>query len=317
MVDKKLPDWCVILQDKWSGETPEWREQLVHDLGITPQTVYRWMRGDNPPEGKRKLTVLEKYIPEISVALRKAFPSQYATAQDVILRAVAPTYARVHQAIARTDKDMLLPTVSGLVLFALVNHLDIDRQGLVALLGQLRSTHDDGVADYLLVNAWSAQGTGLWQEDQARRSYAVGTSSLSAVAVAEGRPAFYPRDRRSIACATDLYHVDQVESAAAYPVLRSAQIAGVLFIASTRKDYFTIQRREIIEQYALMLSLAFHDVDFYPRSKIHLHPTDEIQAFQEFEAYIETLQHDYPGEAREDLLKRVREHFYQERKDSR
>lgn len=304
-MQKELPDWCAIFQEKWSRETPEWREQLVEDLGVTTQTVYRWMKGQNPPEGKRKLIILEKYIPEISSALHNAFPAHYATAKDVILRAVAPTYARVHRALATTDKDMIKSTVTSLVLSALIHHLDIEKNGIMAILGQLRSSTKNELADQLLLDAWSAQGTGLWQEEQAKRSYLVGNDSLCAVAVSEGRPTFYPRDRRRLVCAKDVWHIEQVQSAAAYPVLRSAQVAGVLFICSPRRDYFTIQHREIIEQYVLMLSLAFRDKDFYARTRVHLHPSDEIELFADYQNLLDSLRREYPNEARSELLKRV------------
>lgn len=288
MADKQLPDWCVLLQERWDREPKEWRERLLQDLGVANQTLYRWMQGKNDPDSKYKLTILEKHIPEISPALRRHFSAIFATSQDLILPTVAPVYARVLEALAGTDEDLIMDAVTGIVLYALVNHLDVEQLGVVSFLGQLHSApkpkqDEDPIqelreneANYLLLNAWSAYGTGPWTEYPAKKSFMVGNDSLSALSVITGRAAFYPRDRSALATATEMLHLEAIQSAASYPILRSGRAAGVILLASTQLDYFTSYRRDIIVHYARMISLAFHDVDFYPRSQINLYTADEL-----------------------------------------
>lgn len=294
MADKQVqvPDYCVVLRERWNREPKEWRERLLQDLGVANQTLYRWMQFENEPDSKYKLTILEKHIPEISQALRRHFSAIFATSQDLILPTVAPVYARVHEALAGTDAGLILDAVTGIVLYALVNHLDIEQLGIVAFMGQLHSTprpklddadaDDDSdyneQADYLLLNAWSAYGTGPWAEYPAKKSFIVGNNSIAALSVATGRAAFYPRDRSNLAPAMEVLFPEAVLSAASYPILRSGCVAGVVFVASTQLDYFTSYRRDIIVHYARMISLAFHDIDFYPRSQIKLHAAGELQS---------------------------------------
>lgn len=278
LAEKHIPEWSEGLQDWWKRASKEQRDQLIQDLNVKPQTVYRWMQGDNEPDSRYKLTVLEQHIPEISNAIKKHFSSLYTTSRDLILRMAAPVYSRVLQALQKTEASLILETVSSIVLYALTQHLDVEQLGIVVLLGQLKSSKNDGHADYLRINAWSGYGTGPWTDYQATKSYSAGYGSMAAEAAVMGRTVFYSRDDHpALLTTTPLCHLEAIESAAAYPILRYGRVAGIIFIGATQENYFTTHRREIIEQYALMIPLAFEDKDFFPRSYIEFRSDDELQ----------------------------------------
>lgn len=277
-VPEQIPEWVEGLQEWWKRASKEKRDTLLQDLNVKPQTVYRWMQNENEPDSRYKLTILEQHVPEISNAIRKHFATLYTTSRDLILRMVAPVFARVLQALQKTEGSLILETISSIVLYALVQHLDVEQLGIVVLLGQLKSSQGDGRADYLWINAWSGYGTGPWIEYQADRSYSVGEGSLSAEAVMAGRPLYWSREHQPpLLTHTAIRHLEAIESAAAYPILRYGRVAGIIFLAAAQENYFTSHRREIIEQYALMIPLAFADTDFYPRSHIQFRSDDELQ----------------------------------------
>ena len=266
----ELDEWCVILRDKVDSSPAEFRLKLLTDLMISPRTLTRWMRGESRPDSRQKLYKLEKLIPEISTALRKAFPSFFASTQDHVLRSVAPFYARVHAAFARTKRSLILKTITNLVLDLLVKQIDAEETGLAAFLVQLIAPLGATKATHMILHAWSGHGTGLWYDQQALKSCVVGGDSLCVQAVMQGDVALYPRDRDEIAANSTLLSKEEVRSAIAYPILRYGDVAGVILLASAQEDFFVMTRRDIIEHYAYMMSLAFQERDFFSEEQIDL-----------------------------------------------
>ncbi len=75
------------------------------------------------------------------------------------------------------------------------------------------------------------------------------------------------------------FEVDEFErSACAYPVLRGGRISGVLIVSSTQPDFFSnpIACQAVVE-YAQLLSLAFHEEEFYPFSELSLRPLPDLK----------------------------------------
>jgi hypothetical protein len=64
--------------------------------------------------------------------------------------------------------------------------------------------------------------------------------------------------------------VEQEQSAAGYPLLRSNMIAGCLLVSSTQLDYFTATRLQLIQYYAELLSFVFEPHEFYALEHIKL-----------------------------------------------
>jgi hypothetical protein len=298
-------------------------EALLEEVGPTTRTanqrtLNRWIKGPDKPDSRRKVLMLEKHIPEMSAALRKAFPQYYEVAQDVILRSVAPLYARVHRARARTEKSFMLRTITRLVLSNMVEQLDPEQHGLIAILGQLQKAEhsnqvqegevpEDAVpadtkkAERLILHAWSAYGTGVWFEYPIQHSFTAAPTSLCALAAKTGEEAFFPRDKDQLYCSPLVANVGNMDSAAAYPILRSGKIAGIIFLASVHLKFFDSKRKAIIEHYAMMQHEAFEDDDFYAMSDIAL-KIDERDAYKQFLAYLAL---EYPNETQEQLEARA------------
>ncbi|HTI15327.1 MAG TPA: GAF domain-containing protein [Dictyobacter sp.] len=311
-------EWRLLLKYWKDSASQEQIDALLEEVGPTTRsanqrTLNRWIKGPDKPDSRRKVLMLEKHIPEMSAALRKAFPHYYEVAQDVILRSVAPFYARVHRARARTEKSFMLRTITRLVLSNMVDQLDPEQHGFIAILGQLQKAErpdegqedvvpeNAGKAERLILHAWSAYGTGVWFEYPIQHSFTAAPTSLCALAAKTGEEAFYPRDRDQLYCSPLVVHVGRMESAAAYPVLRSGRIAGIIFLASVQPKFFDSKRKAIIEHYAMMQHEAFEDNDFYAMSDIEL-KIDERDAYKQFLVYLAL---EYPDETQEQLEARA------------
>ena len=320
MADEKnhLPEWCHLLT-RWKEDSPpDTVDKLLVELDTNPRTLYRWMRGENRPDSKLKVLTLEKNIPEMAFALRKEFPQYYEyefqSSQEAVLSAVAPFYVRVAQAARDIEKPFLLHTITRLVISNLVAHVDVEQHGFVALLVQLQSTHNNLYADELRAHAWSNCGTAIWFDFFLQRSFPVYKKSLCELAISTGNAAFYPRDQDYLINSTDILHVDRVQSAAAYPILRKGKVAGVIFMAAATENFFTTYVRSIIEHYLLMIDRAFDDTDFYSLSQITItNPTNELDDYQQF---LLDIARDYPDDTPEQFQMRVKQVFQKYHQDT-
>jgi hypothetical protein len=298
-------EWRELLRLWMDRASQDMLEKMLEDVDTTKRNVYRWIKGPTGPDSRRKVMMLERHIPEMGPALKKAFPRYYEVAQDATLRAVAPVFAQVLRAQQTTERSMILQTITSIVLYALVNHLDIEKVGLMAFLGQLRSSRNDGQADQVLIHAWSGHGTNQWFELQAHKSYVASSTSLCAQAVTSGFPVFSSRDRDRVACSAETQYVDQIKSAASYPVLRFGRIAGVIYLASAQEDFFDSTKKETLEHYARMISEAFFDEDFYAKEHITIQASIE-NAYQQF---MQRVKRKNPGMSYEQLKEHAEKVF--------
>ena len=294
-------EWRVILGIWRAHASPQMIDDLLDALDANSRTLYRWIKGPNKPDSRRKILVLEQHVPEIGPSLRKYFPQYYETSQDVVLRAVAPFYARVAHMAAQTEKSLVLRAVTRLVLDNMVKHLDTEQDGVVAMLAQLMSSQNNRVADRLTLHAWSGCGSGIWQDFPVQRSFTVHSSSLCGLAVTTAEEAFYHRDCDFMSHIPPVMNMDRVQSAAAYPLLRAGEVAGVVFVAAIQEKFFTILRREIVGHYISMMDKAFRDQHYFPLSQIDI----EVSAHDEYLQFIDQLAQMYPDETHEQISARL------------
>jgi hypothetical protein len=300
------PQWRIILSHEWDNATQERREEICNGLNLSAGTVRRWIRGEGNPKSRQTLVKLEELIPEMSQALRKEFSSFFIDSHDTLIRSVAPVYDRVLQVFNDTEQSRVLSTITEIVLDAMVKHVDIEQLGLVAILGQLKHDPKQNV-EYLQFYAWSGHGTGAWFEDQAIKDYQVDALSVSGQSVKRGLPIYYSRDRElgrgaSLAC------VEQINSAAAFPILRHGRIAGSVFVAAAVPNFFTRLKRDTISLYMQMMSLAFNDTDFIAREQIRLSNDTQESIRLAYNHLLDQFEREHPDMSRKHLQRLAREY---------
>jgi hypothetical protein len=305
------PQWRLILRHEWDTATQERREEICDTLNLSSQTVRRWIRGEGKPKSRQTLMKLEELIPEISQALRQEFSSFFIDSHDMLTRTLAPVYDRVFQAVTDTEQSLIQRTITGIVFDAMVNHVDMERQGTVAILGQLlpipKLSEEAllGVTHRLRFYAWSGRGTGDWFEDQAMQSYEVDAMSLAGQAVMNGAPIYYHRDRDILGQNAPLMYIEQIKSAVAFPVIRNGKIAGAVFIAAAVPNFFTRLKRDTITLYMRMMSQAFNESDFFAKGQILLPNSAQERIRVMHTMLLDQLSVEHPGLSRKQLLQQL------------
>lgn len=294
-----------MLSNRLNSEPPEFRAKLLLALDVGEQTLYRWARGRNKPDSKSKINTLMRYIPEMSEELRKSFPQYFTSPHEINLRLVAPYGQRVFEAYESVEEGMIFRAITHIVMDGLVTLLDPNGViGVLAFLTQLHALPGETKATYLTIHAWSAHGSGIWADEKVRRSFHVGGGSLSALAVTQREEVFYHRDQQTLPSIPNVCNADAIESAAAYPILKSGHVAGVVFVSSVQKDFFIsgerdlTDRRDLIKRFVRMMPLAFREDQFYTK-------VDFGSALTAEQRYLYELAQDYPDDTPEQLKTRA------------
>lgn len=115
-----------------------------------------------------------------------------------------------------------------------------------------------------------AEGTAPWGASHRMMLQFHGAESLAGYAVQKKHPVT-SQDMQTNPEHLPLRLDAHAKSTAAFPLLRSGQVAGCLQVLSTQPDHFSLERLDMLRRYANILSLAFHSRDFYDHRSIALH----------------------------------------------
>lgn len=259
------------------------RERLAQVARVRPTTLQRWADGANRPHFENA-RLLSRAVPQETRALflrllLADFPElrEEPRSDPPALQGIpGEFYARVLSNLALTPSPLCRQSTRDLILRQALIHLDPERQGLLVSLAvcvpprigkKVRSLCErDGV------------GTAPWPRDFSERLFFLGSESLVGYAVKMMRSfVINSRDEPTVLPA----HWDGPErSAAAFPILRQARVAGGLLVASARDNFFTQERLALIDAYAHLASYIFNDDEFFDAEQIELMmmPDYNIQA---------------------------------------
>lgn len=291
--------------DRWRNMvrdlSPEDKRHLADDvLNVDISTLWRWWTGVSTPRRPQDIRKLAATITGMQEALmevedfRSAFDINYAE----------PEVLDVPPAYAASILNMLANTAEGMTQYAIHNHvyqyilsqLDEHREGMLLLFAQcVEPATPNGNVTSLYVHA-SGRGTGPWHTRQIDHPFHVGSGTLCGLAVSTGQPALYPQDQASLRQA--LLYQKRVQSIAAFPILRSGNVAGALHVASVHEEFFTPVRIDLLKTYADLFALGLSTSQFYPLNRIKLHavpsPQHQSMLLHEFSEFMEQLANEYP-----------------------
>jgi hypothetical protein len=253
---------------------PRERLRVAEVVGVNPVTLIRWVNYKSKPRPdniRSLLTALSKYRQPLATQLIMA---EYADIMDDAPKFadIAPEipsafYARVLNAHTSSPPLLRGSSVSILILQQLLEHLDPQQVGMVAIVAQctpalsrrkvhsLRKTYSRGNPPWGNVEQHTLF---LGAESQVGR--ALGSGRFTAVHTQEERSRLFPMHN----------YTAEGQSAIAYPILLADRAAGCLGIACTRRNYFTQVHMDLIQHYVDLLVLAFEDHEFYPLQDIEL-----------------------------------------------
>lgn len=270
------------------------KQRIASEMGVDPITLTRWAMKESSPRPRSLLNRLVNALPlhreQLSELIREEFPNVLEEDDptlffiDAVIKEVPSVlYARILEAHATVVDTIRTWTISNLVMQQLVRQLDPEQVGIVASIVQCLapSQHDHKVRG--LREQFQEKSPAL--RDVPDRGYFMGAESLVGYTVVKCRPAVV-QDTHLNAAPLVVHQIEEMNSAAAYPLQKAGRVAGSLLILSTQKQYFSHARQALIQSYAHLLNLAFHDNEFYPLEDIELQimPSEAVQ-----DAYLSTF----------------------------
>jgi len=264
--------WREMLRQRIAD--PRERERIAHALTVNAITLQRWAKGTSNPRPEklqRLLEILSFKESDQLLRLFKAETSNYSTLQDEIMTTKEITipadfYAHILRMSRTTHKDIFFTMLCGLLLNQAIKQFDVHHKGIAIIVAKCMPPSHGKVRS---LRETIGSGTSPWDSDLNQSFRLLGAESLAGNT--------FPDDGvRTNADLSDPLnraagYRDQWEvSAAATPIMRANEFAGVLLVSSTQPDYFDEPLKDLLEQYAGLIATLCETNEFYPIQQIAL-----------------------------------------------
>ncbi len=251
------------------------RQRIARELGVSVVTLTRWVSGASNPRMqnlRRLLEVLPQQRIQLMALIKEEFPDFLDVAveefqEDTQVFIPSTFYGRVFDAYMATPRIQRFWTISNLILQQALEQLDPSKLGMAITIVQCMPPWDDNTIYSLRERA--GHGTDPWRKNLEQYAIFLGAESLAGNVVLNSRPRVL-QSRDDYKGILPAHWVEQEQSAAGYPLLRSNMIAGCLLVSSTQRGYFTATRLQLIQHYAELLSFVFEPHEFYALELIKL-----------------------------------------------
>ncbi len=255
--------------------------RLAREIGVSDNTVYRWISGTSEPRLSHMQRLLEvlphAYLPQSSAA-----PGSFMLAngrgtlnqQPACWDVPKEIYRRVMEQAAITvdDASRRWHIVETIFEYALL-HLDPDRLGMALTYARLMPPREDGTI-HSLYEA-EMRGQAPWPFALDFKAY-LGSTTLAGTAAMLQR--VYTWSRKDEETRHPVGLDENERSSCAAPVMRGGRLAGVLIISSVLDDFVRNPALpRAIGDYAYLLAAGLMDSDFYPVELVKLVPMPELK----------------------------------------
>lgn len=249
--------------------------RVARMVGVTENTIYRWMNGSSQPRLnhlKRLLEALPNQHNRLSTAITHQYPDLLENNPSSIREIQKDIYEQVVDLIvANEEPDTRLWQVAQAISEYALLQLDSQRQGLAIAFAQLMPPREDGIHS---LHERITRGNYPWPYENDVKLY-LGSGSLAGLAARSQRTQVWSsKNARQQAQVGEHEH-----SACSVPISRGGYFtAGVLTISSTHPDFFdNVLHIGAAESYAKLLSLAIPDNEFYPIEQLKLRPMPDLK----------------------------------------
>lgn len=269
LTDRQHTRLSQILNEALQHERAE-ISRLAHDVGVTENTIYRWMNGSSQPRinhFKRLLTALPDYAQQLMAISENQYPDLLEKSPIAVPDIQKDIYERVIDLIVASEEPetRLWQVAQAIFEYGLLQ-LDSRRQGLTIIYSPLmpaRTDHIHSLRDQI------TRGNPPWPYESDAKIF-LGSSSLAGAAIKSQR--------------TQIWHIasdrqpaeigEHERSSCCVPISRGGRFtAGVLTVSSVQPDFFSnIKHQEAVEAYAKLLSLALPENAYQPLALVQLHP---------------------------------------------
>ncbi len=252
---------------------PQERTRLAEAVRVKPVTLQRWAEGISRPR-EANLRALIGNLPAEAYTLFmhllvKDFPEllQERLPEERLIETIpSEFYARILSNLALTPRPLYRQATQDLLLQQALQHLDPNRDGLSITLALCTLPHAGQKVRSLHEVAGLA--TPPWPYHLTDKFLFLGAESLIGYAVMHAHSAMI-RDREEMTF-FPAHWTEHERSAAAFPILRQARIAGGLIASSVQEAFFTPQKMAILEAYAHLATCLFEAEDCFATEDIEL-----------------------------------------------
>jgi hypothetical protein len=262
--------WRHILERQI--EDPKEKKRIAQAIGvISPRTLNRWTEGVSTPKNSRVIRALQQTFSsaEMDAALLDAFPDIFMSKGNTTYpqkseRGEIPLefYKRLLHAYTTIQPNLRKWTIKNLVCRQMIHQIDPDSLGILLVCVQVIKEHQN-LNIVVQIDGW---GTNIWDTKQIVSQSTQPISSFVGEKIITGYPYFIQvisqEQGIDILQPLEFFWRERIQSMAIYPVTRSGAVAGGIICCSTQQDFFSLSRKEIIDEYIHLLGLAFTDQDF-------------------------------------------------------
>lgn len=273
-------NWRELLKSLISD--PRQRQHLAEIAGINPVTLLRWAAGKSKPRWENLQPILEaypRYRKQFIASLAAEYPQFFIDDQDSekpTLEIPSAFYSRVLKAYTSLPVQMRMSAICTLILNHIVDQLDLQRLGLVAVIVQCTPPTSEQKIRSLRTTL--GRGTLPWPRQTERDTLFLGAESQTGYAAISGHPVVIHSAHEKLHM-FPTHHVSYEESAFTTPLMLDHRTAGCLYVASTQANYFTQQRQNLVQEYAELLVIAFDETMLFDLNRVEpgLMPSYEEQ----------------------------------------
>jgi hypothetical protein len=263
---------------------------LYEAVGVNRISLQRWRTGENTPDARhvqkliaavptpRKERLRQLMLDDPKV--RRRLASETAGGEVSLPRASIPpgVYERVLRA-ARNPPDRFWH-LGELILGEALRQLGTKEQGLEITVARCMPPRGErkGGQKVRSLREHVGMGIGSFRADLHLKHHFMGVESIAGYVVMQRHGIMIPHLLATVVH-TPTHGGQQVQSAAAYPIMYQKSIAGALIVSAEEANFFPPERLTLIEDYADLIRLAFYDEDFFSSSLIDLAvlPPFEVQ----------------------------------------
>ncbi len=265
---KSPQPWTLVLRGIVKSVAE--RKRLATVLGVSDMTLTRWANGKSNPQRQHLIWLVRALQPqhreEIVLALEKTYTEiRTWLKSDTDERVPSDFFASIFNLRTTITETSRFWNMSNNILTQALLQLDPNKVGLSVKLIRCMPPRDGKVRS---IRECAGKGTPPWTADLEHDVLFLGLESMSGYAT-EVRHFVNDNDLRE-GKNVPAYQGEFEISALAQPILFKSKIAGCLLAASTQEAHFTQERVLLLEDFANLISLAFDEKDFYPRSMIEL-----------------------------------------------
>jgi transcriptional regulator with XRE-family HTH domain len=251
--------------------------RIAGELGVSDNTVYRWLNGKAEPRSNH----LQKLL-EVLPQLQSTFPSSAQSAASGRMANTSQSgrwdvpkeiYRRVMEQAATTADEArrrwhIIETIFEYALL----HLDPEHQGMALTYARLMPPRADG-SIHSLYEA-EMRGQDPWPFASDFKTY-LGSTTLAGNAAIRQRVSTWSRKDEDVR--TPIGLDENERSSCAAPVMRGGRMAGVLIVSSAQEDFVSNAAvPRAVGEYAYLLAAGLTDNDFYDTALIRLVPMPEL-----------------------------------------